>query len=201
MAQQPSLLDLNPAAQRINDLLTGVTDDQLIAPTPCKDTSVAALLDHLMGLTIAFTNAARKITIPRDPNAPLGAPEPSADNLDRDWRRKLPEQIDELAAAWKAPSAWEGMAEAGGVTLPAEVMGVVAADELVIHGWDLARATGQPFDCDDASARAIIGMLSQFKDRDQGAGFGPIVEVPRDASLLDQAVGLSGRDPQWSPRS
>jgi uncharacterized protein (TIGR03086 family) len=194
MSQQPSILDLTPPAQRVKELLTRLTPDDLAAPTPCQDMNVAALLDHFMGLTLAFTSAARKIPSPSSAGSP---PPPSADKLDAEWRKKLPLQLDELALAWKDQAAWQGTADAGGVTLPAEVMGVVAADELVIHGWDLARATGQSFESDRASAEAIIDMLSQFKDRDPKSGFGPIVEVRPNASLLDRAVGLSGRDPGW----
>jgi hypothetical protein len=42
------------------------------------------------------------------------------------------------------------MTEVGGNTLPGEVTGVVALDEVVLHGWDLARATGQDYRCDPA---------------------------------------------------
>ena len=53
------------------------------------------------------------------------------------------ERLDQLAEAWADPAAWEGLTEAGGLTMPAEVAGTVALDEVVLHGWDLARATGQ----------------------------------------------------------
>ena len=69
-----------------------------------------------------------------------------------------------LVAAWKDPVGLAGRRSAGGVTLPAAIMGVVAVDELVIHGWDLARATAQSFTCDAANAEAIIAMLSQSPD-------------------------------------
>jgi uncharacterized protein (TIGR03086 family) len=161
--------------------------------------SVAILLDHFMGLTIAFTNAADKRT---DPSASGPPPEPSAEHLDPEWRQKLPAQLDQLVAAWKDPAAWQGETEAGGVKLPAETMGVVALDELVIHGWDIAMATGQLFEADQVSLEAIIGMLSQFPDEDRvGTGFGPIVDVGPDAPLLVRAIGMSGRDPYWTPQT
>ena len=119
--------------------------------------------------------------------------------MDPDWRHELPRRLEAMVTAWRDPAAWQGSTLAGGVTLPADVMGVVALDELVVHGWDLARATGQPFDCDPGSAEAIIGWLSAFPDevRD-GEVFGPTVTVPQDASSLDRAVALSGRDPAWT---
>jgi uncharacterized protein (TIGR03086 family) len=108
-----------------------------------------------------------------------------------------------LADAWRDPEAWTGMTKAGGVELPGEVAGLVALDEIVIHGWDIARASGQEYDCDPASLEAVHGFVMQFSEPGQEearAGlFGPVVEVPDDAPLLDRVIGLTGRDPAWSP--
>ncbi len=194
-----TILDLGPAANQVKSLVTGVTDDQLSAQTPCEGTSVAAMLDHLIGLSMAFTDAATKATPPTGTPAPTA----SAATLDPEWRQRLPEQLDALVAAWKDPTAWDGMTEAGGVTMPADAMGLVALDELVLHGWDLARGTGQAFSCDPASTQACFEFTSQASAPGQEAAreglFGPVVEVPADAPLFDRALGLSGRDPGWSP--
>jgi uncharacterized protein (TIGR03086 family) len=87
------------------------------------------------------------------------------------------------------------------VPLPGAAAGAVAADELVIHGWDLARATGQEYEPDLAALQAAYGFLTAAADDpNRGGGlFGPIVPVPADAPLLDRAIGLSGRDPGWKP--
>jgi len=198
-----AMIDLSPAAREVERLLPGVGDDQLVDPTPCADTPVAALLDHFMGLSLAFTWAARK-TVPPD-SAPTGPGLAAADHLDPDWRRELPRRLSDLAEAWRDPAAWEGMTEAGGVKLPGEVMGVVALDELVLHGWDLARATGQPFSCDPASTDAVLAFTTESARPERAAErdglFGPVVEVPDDASAFDRALGLAGRDPAWTRRS
>jgi uncharacterized protein (TIGR03086 family) len=204
MTSPESRLDFGPPARQLKTLLSNVSDAQLDAKTPTEGTNVATLLDHFMGLTIAFTHAARKTTAQSatagSGDQKSGPPQASAEHLDADWRRKLPLQIDELVAAWNDPSAWEGMAQAGGVTLPAHIMGVIGIDELVIHGWELARATGQPFDCERAHLEPISQVLSQSADtRGEGGPFGPVVPVPADAPLLDRVVGLSGRDPYWTP--
>jgi uncharacterized protein (TIGR03086 family) len=192
------VLDLHPATREVARLLEGVTDDQLTAPSP-SDCDVATLLDHLMGLTMAFTWAAEKST------PPGGSRPPSASGalLDPDWRAKLPGRLDALADAWSKPSAWEGMTEVGGNTLPGEVTGVVALDEVVLHGWDLARATGQDFRCDPASAVAVLGFTERSAQPDQAASrtglFGPVVPVAEDAPTFDRALGFAGRDPAWTP--
>lgn len=121
-----------------------MTDDSLSAPTPCDGTSVAGMLDHLMGLSLAFTWGARKAP----EGSSSGPPRASAESLPPDWRAVLPRRLDELAEAWRDPAAWQGTTSVAGVCMPGEQMGVVALDEVVMHGWDLARATGQPFNCD-----------------------------------------------------
>lgn len=191
--------DLAHAAAQVNRLLDGISDDRLSDATPCDGLTLAALLDHLVGLTQAFTEAAHKTS---DPDGPAGGA-PVDVNLDPEWRAKLPKQLDELVAAWREPSAWEGMTSAGGVTMPAEVMGVVALDELVLHGWDLARATGQAFDCDDASAEAVLGFTKmaaapEFADSRDGL-FGPVLDVPADGTAFEQALAYAGRDARWTP--
>jgi uncharacterized protein (TIGR03086 family) len=150
-----------------------------------------------MGLTVAFRVAAEKTT---SPNGGSGGPgQASRANLDPDWRRQLPARLDALAAAWREPAAWAGMAEAGGVTLPAEAIGAFGLNELIMHGWDLARATGQPFTADPANTAVVTGLLSQVGPEVRaGGGFGPALEVDASAAGLDRALALAGRDPQWT---
>ncbi|WP_347404846.1 TIGR03086 family metal-binding protein [Micromonospora sp. WMMD1102] len=185
-------------------LVGGVTDEQLTHRTPSTDVSVAALLDHLLGLSLAFTWAARK-SGGDGPGSSAPPPPASADNLDPQWRTLLPRRLGELVEAWRQPDAWTGKTTAGGVTLPAEVMGVVALDELVLHGWDLARATRQPFHCDPASTEAVLAFTAESAKPEQAAGreglFGPVVPVPADAPPLDRALGFAGRDPGWTAPS
>lgn len=196
-------IDLRPTARAVAGLLDGIADDQLDARTPCAATSVGTLLDHLMALTLAFTLAARKAA---DDDRLAAASPPggaSADHLDPDWRRVLPQRLDELAEAWRDPAAWQGMTEAGGLEMPGEVTGAVATNELLIHGWDLARATGQPYDVDPAAVEASLAFTSATAEETGGAGqeglSGPVVEVPASAPPLDRSLGLSGRDPAWTP--
>src|SRR5690606_3341633 len=112
-------------AAAVTSLLDGVREGHLAAPTPCAGLTVGALLEHFLGLTQAFTDAARKI--PPPPDAPRGGA-PTDVALNPEWRALLPQQLGELAQAWRDPAAWAGEATAGGVTMPAEVMGVVALD-------------------------------------------------------------------------
>ena len=184
--------DLEPAARRMARIVEAVVDDALDHPTPCERYTVGDLLDHVAGSALAFRAAAVK--------RPLeGGPSGAAANLDPDWRTEIPRRLDELAEAWRAPDAWEGATRAGGVDLPAAVAGVVALDELVIHGWDLARATGQPSGYDGPGLDAVHDMVQHFRASGAEGLFGPPVDVSADAPLFERILDLTGRDPGWEP--
>jgi uncharacterized protein (TIGR03086 family) len=185
------MFDLTPAADQLAGLVRNVTDGDLKAPTPCPDYTVGDLLDHVNGLSVAFTMAALKTPLE-------GAGSGDASRLPLDFRESVPARLAELAQAWRAPEAWEGMTRAGGVDLPGEVAAAVALDEIVLHGWDLARATGQPFEVDEVLLQVVHGFVSSIgpDDRD-GSLFGAAVEVDSNAPLLDRVLGLSGRNPGW----
>jgi uncharacterized protein (TIGR03086 family) len=192
-------VDLMPAAQRLADLVRGIPDDVVDAPTPCPDYTVGDLVDHIGGAARAFTGAAVKDMGEVTATAPSG----DASGLGGDWRTRIPRDLIGMAEAWRDPAAWTGMTRAGSVDLPGEVAGLVALDEVVIHGWDLARGIGQGYECDMPSLEAVHGFVAQFSGPGQEAAraglFGPVVDVPADAPLLDRVLGLAGRDPDWSP--
>ena len=192
-------VDIEPAAQRMADLVRGVPDQMLDAPTPCPAYNLGDLLDHVGGAALAFTGAARKETGDATSQGPSG----DASRLGDDWQERIPRDVAALSDAWRDPEAWDGMTKAGGVDLPGGVAGLVALDELVIHGWDIARASGQRYEPDRESLEAVHGFVSQFSETGQEAAraglFGPVVDVPDDAPMLDRVIGLTGRDPDWSP--
>lgn len=190
--------DLGPAARHMVNLLSGLTDHQLTARTPCDKCSLGDLVDHVGGLSHAFAAAAAK-----DIGAGTsGGPSADAARLGDDWRTRIPQRVLALAQAWRDPAAWTGMTQAGGLHLPAEMAGRIALNELVLHGWDVASAAGLPYDCDPQALDVSMEFVSMMSTPGEEAGreglFGPVVDVPSDAPLLDRVLGLSGRDPSWT---
>jgi uncharacterized protein (TIGR03086 family) len=181
--------DLAPAAEQVATLAAQVTEERLGDPTPCPGWSVATVLVHFITLADAFTDGARKKVRTDQPA--------SSDDLPPGWEQVLRSRLDELVEAWRDPAAWDGEATVAGVTLPGELTAAVVTDELVVHGWDLARALGQPFAADPELVRAALGFAEKFSGL-EGGPFGTPVPVPADAPDLDRLLGYTGRDKNWT---
>lgn len=189
------MIDIRPAADRTALLVTSVADEQLDLPTPCPDTRLGDLIDHVGSLSRAFLASARKEAGDRDGPPPA----PNAANLGPGWRDEIAGDLHALAAAWQQPEAWEGFTKAGGIDLPGEVAGLVVLDELVVHGWDIAVASGQPYQPAVPELDAAMSFVGSFEAPRDGSLFGPIVPVADTAPPLDRLIGLTGRDPGWQP--
>jgi uncharacterized protein (TIGR03086 family) len=173
-----------------------VKPDQLEARTPCPDWDVRTLVNHLV-----FWSAFRSELAARKQQAP--ADDPITEETDfttrPDWPQTFATQLDRAIAAWAEPGATEGNTGLAGGSMPARMISMMMVGELVVHGWDLARATGQTIDADPLVLEAVQEMTSAMGDQGRKMGaFGDEVEVSPNASLLDRALGLSGRDPQWT---
>ena len=160
-----TMFDLEPASEAVKNLLPGITAGQMSRSTPCPEITVAGMLDHFVGLSFNFKRAAQKILN-------HGSPQPSASarNLTPRWRTVLPDQLDALVVAWRDPAAWDGVTWMGR-ELPAPLVAHFAVNELVIHGWDLAMATGQSFSVDEESVEASFRFLSSVPN-EPSARFG-----------------------------
>ena len=189
------MLDFTPATSALIKVVEGVRDDQLGSPTPCTDASVGDLIDHARGFCVAFAAAARKL--------PPMAPTADGSRLGPGWRAQLPHHIEELAAAWRDEAAWSGVTKAGGPDdLPAELAAAIAMDEVIVHSWDIAAATGQSYSCDPALidlASSFAGQVANSNPEGTPGLFGPAYPVPAGAAPLDRLLGITGRDPAWRP--
>src|SRR5262252_4290538 len=72
-------------------------------------------------------------------------------------------------------------------------------EALGVHGWDVARATKQPYTCEPDVLEAARQFLEMFASPDAPSGpevaFGPATVLLPEAPLLDRVVALAGRDP------
>jgi uncharacterized protein (TIGR03086 family) len=186
-----------PAAETATRIVRGVPADRLDAPTPCPGWDVRALINHMTYWAGPAATAARK------EQPPAGVEEGHDFTADGDWADLYAERARAMAEAWTAPEAWEGKTSLTGNPegMPASVIGGMMLGECVLHGWDLAVATGQ--DTAAITPELVAAAYEQLEPTAEMGreykAFGERVEVPESAPLLDRLLGLSGRDPYWKP--
>ncbi|MGA6165614.1 TIGR03086 family metal-binding protein [Amycolatopsis magusensis] len=181
------------AADRFTGIVRAIEPADFGAPTPCADYDVRALLRHLLYWGPFLLAAARRTEAP----APGGGE--VALDLGEDWAARLDRQAADLTEALLRPGARDGMTDFGGKPLPASMLYAMVYDEFVIHGWDLATATGRPFDLETEIATDLYELLAPTADMAREMKvYGPEVPVPASAPILDRLLGLTGRDPSWT---
>ncbi len=116
-----------------------------------------------------------------------------------DWADRLADQVAAAAAALE-PARGLGRARSRERRCRPSAVGELGLIELMLHGWDVARAAGQTLDVSDELGAELLRCLEPTLE--QGRQFdvyGPPVSVPDDADDFSRALGLSGRDPDWRP--
>jgi uncharacterized protein (TIGR03086 family) len=169
------------------------------APTPCPDYDLRALVDHLAWGTVLSQRAATRTPLEHDWSVP-GPPPFLAGRQPQDWAAALAPELDAAADAWADPAAWEGETVMGTAPMPAAVVGPMMLAEFVLHGWDVARAAGAPYEVPEELGSAVLAAVQPLAAMGRDGGwYGPEVPVPADAPAFERALGLSGRDPAWAP--
>jgi len=187
---------LAAAAAEAAKVVNGVPEGTLDAPTPCHDWDLRTLLNH----TILWTSYSAE----RRAHG-----ESVAENLmtkdftaEPGFRDDYARQIDRAVKAWSDPKAWEGELGVMGDATPAADVGAMLIMEMALHGWDVAKATGQEYHADDATAEALLHTVQEQAELFRKyQGFADAIGAPEDATAFDRALRLSGRDPNWKPES
>jgi len=193
--QDMTLEGLAGALEQTGALVAAVPPKAAHAPTPCPPWDVEKLVEHLVQDLRHFTSTAsgEEWDPSRADQAGGGgaaAYERAAGALVEAWRgggvegRTLQTRIGEVPATW--------------------AIGQHTAD-VIVHGWDIAVATGQQPSFDSAVMLEALEWAKQnlrpeFRGgAESGKSFGPEVEVADEAPPLDRLVGFFGRDPAWRP--
>ena len=182
------------AARVVNGVPEGT--EALQAPTPCGDWDLRTLLNH----TILWTSYSAE----RRAHGESVAEELMTKDFTADpgFRDAYARQIDRAVRAWADPNAWEGEIGVMGDATPAADVGAMLLMEMVLHGWDVAKATGQEYHADDAVAEALLVTVeAQAELFRKYQGFANAVETAGNATAFDRALSLSGRDPDWQQPS
>jgi uncharacterized protein (TIGR03086 family) len=110
---------------------------------------VRDLVNHLYQVVVNFQALAARETVA------WAAPK---DQTEGDWRERFAAEAGRLAVAWSDPAALEGISP--GMGMPQQAVGLMALLDLTVQGWDLARATGQPYQ-PDADAVALLSPMAE----------------------------------------
>jgi uncharacterized protein (TIGR03086 family) len=176
------------AAARAREVVERIRPEQLTAPTPCSEWDVRALLNHLIGLNQTFADAAA--------GAPL--PAPDADLAGDDPVHSFASATRAAEAALNAPGALERTYAVPWGETPGGLLAWILFADLVIHAWDLAKATGQSTSLDPALCEEVLKVgrtIMRDEYRKPGGAFGPEVAVPDDAPACDRLAAFYGRQP------
>ena len=180
----PNPVELYDAATKAtSQLIANVKPDQLEDPTPCNEWDVKALIDHLIGGAAFFSAglAGEEPSSPPQADTPaeaygiLASKVVAAASIPSNLERKISTPFGELS---------------GGEVLFGAFM------DTVVHGWDLAKATGQETSM-NAGHVAIISQAfgPQMDGLRQSGSFGPEVSVGTDADSQEKLLGMMGRKP------
>jgi uncharacterized protein (TIGR03086 family) len=180
---------LERAVPAVTGLVAGVRDEQLPQATPCAEFQVRDLLNHLLQVV-------------RNSQLVAGRKEVdwgvTADALTGDWRAAFAASAHDMITAWSDPAVLDGVSP--GMGLPQRTLGLMMVVDMVVHGWDLALATGQRYEVDEALLAATAEFLDTMGDMGRRMGaFGPVVPVGAGAGRFEQLLALTGRDPGWQP--
>ncbi|MEU5877406.1 TIGR03086 family metal-binding protein [Spirillospora sp. NPDC047279] len=179
----------------------GVRPGQLGDPTPCSEFDVRKLINHWVLYTShGLEHRALRTPIPEELTERDFAAEEG-------WAEAYAAQLDRAVAAWSDPAAWEGEVDLGFAASPAGTIAELIIKETAVHGWDVARATGQEFRVSPEVGELLLKVVEENAEMyRQYDGFADPVDLGTDAgagggtaTAFERALALSGRDPRWTP--
>jgi uncharacterized protein (TIGR03086 family) len=186
------LTAMRAACEATGQVVDGVASDQLGLPTPCTEWDVRGLLNHLLG-TLSLGEALLSDTAPRVAVAPGGLP--AVDLIGDDLGKAYRAGVDRLLLAAGGDALQRTHATPLG-EMPGAVLGGFTTLDVLVHGWDLAVATGQQPAFDDRLAEQVLAFAYQaVTEQTRAPRIGPPVAVPDDAPVTDRLVAHLGRQP------
>jgi uncharacterized protein (TIGR03086 family) len=176
---------MNRTHETLAPLFAGLTPEHREMSTPCTEWTVHDLIGHMCGGGHMIAGGLQGQAPPDE------APDFLANGPVAGWDAAKAHLVEAAT-----PDALAAMHQMPFGEVPGEVaVGVITADHLV-HGWDLARATGQNLSIDDELAEWALQtwqMVVPAEGRD--GGFDDVVATADDASAVDRLVAYTGRTP------
>lgn len=194
----PDLRELDRrAVQGSVAVVSAVTDGDLARATPCGDWTLGELLAHMTVQHDGFAAAAAG----RGADADVWKIRPAA----ADPVAEYATAADRVLAAFSEPGVLERKFALPEITSAMTFPGLQAISfhlvDYVVHGWDVARALGVPYQIDDDLAAVALQVAELVPAGERrllpGTAFAPVLTVPPDAGTLDRTLLILGRSPAW----
>ncbi len=189
MTEQPDLVtSMAAAADAVEPIVAAVRPDQWALPSPCTEWDVRGVVEHLVRNTDGFLAAVS--------GGGASPAEPVASVPDAGLAAAFAASNARLLAVLREPGALERTLPLPSGEMPAAVAAGFGLVDLLVHGWDVAKATGQPTDFAPELNEAALAMTRQAMsafDRSTMTAFAPEQPAPDDASAADRLAAFLGR--------
>lgn len=169
-------------------LLARVPADAWDDPTPCAEFTVAQLASH----SVATLVRAAGIAEGRDPMTMTRF----VDAPDGDYHRLFAEHLPAVRAAWTDEALEATVIAPPGIRVPGRDAVVKYANELLVHGWDLAAALGVDREAPAAAVAPVLEQAPVFLPAEPRGGFvpfDPVVEPAPGAGPTERLANWNGR--------
>jgi len=165
----------------IQPVLRGLTQEDRPKPTPCTEFTCHELAEHLFGSLIGLGAMAGATVV-----------NPEQGSLENRVSVMAAQVID----AWRTVDLDGTVPGPGGSQMPASIGAVILPIELVLHGWDLAQASGQRVHISDELVEYVRGMAETVVPDGRGRGaFAAEVTPAEGATAVDRLAAYTGRTP------
>ena len=179
------------AMAQTESIVAAVRPAQLALPTPCAEYDVRALLSHIVG-------GLNRIAVVGEGGDGLAVPARADGVPDDGWLAAYQAARSRVTAAWADDAKLDALVEVPWGKVPGRIAVVGYVQEILTHGWDLARATGQPTELDPELASWVLAVARRILPPEPRGGdipFAPVVEPSPDAGPYAQLAAYLGRHP------
>jgi uncharacterized protein (TIGR03086 family) len=184
MDETNQLARFDRAAAVAGSVIDGVKPGQFDSPTPCIEWTVQQLMNHLVGGNRMFISLA-------------GGGDPvdrAQDFIGDDPSGAYRESAALLREVFAGEGALARIVPTPFGERPAALLVEMRVVEMMTHGWDLARATGQSTDLDPEVAESCIPGFRRLRAEGRGgAMFADEQPAPPGATAADRLAAVAGR--------
>lgn len=170
----------------LGQVASGIGADDLDSPTPCENFAVRGVLGHMIGGATQFAAAFRG-----EPTPDVAADVAEGDDV----VARAGNALAGLMGAIRSPGALERTVATPFGEMPGDAFARFVVLDGLVHGWDIATATGQTYEPSDALVAEVDAFARQAiaPTMRDGDTFAAAVEPPASATPIERLAAFTGR--------